>query len=113
MLLSRVFDHYLPQPPVPRNHRHKPNKAVFPSGHALMATSVGSTAAYVLSRESIAEPRAAAAAAAAFAIANPGLKLAVEKHWLSDAAGGLAAGLAIAAGCCAVYEAMRDDDENA
>src|SRR4051812_3543028 len=29
-LLSRVFDHVLPQPPVPANHRHKPNKAVFP-----------------------------------------------------------------------------------
>lgn len=107
-LLSMSLDHVVPQPPVPANHRHEPRKAVFPSGHALVSTSVASTAAYVLSREAMVDAHAAAFAAAAFSFANPALKLAVRKHWLSDAVGGVAAGVAVAAACCAAYERLRD-----
>jgi membrane-associated phospholipid phosphatase len=108
VLLSKAFDHALPQPPVPANHRHEPRKAVFPSGHGVLATSVASTAAYVLSREALVDPRVASMTAIVFSIANPALKLAVRKHWLSDAVGGVAAGVAIAAACCAAYEQLRD-----
>jgi membrane-associated phospholipid phosphatase len=107
-LLSKAFDHILPQPPVPANHRHEPRKAVFPSGHGLLATSVSSTAAYVLSREALLDSRAAAVGAIVFSLANPALKLAVRKHWLTDAVGGVAAGVAVAAACCAAYERLRE-----
>jgi membrane-associated phospholipid phosphatase len=107
--LAKLFDHALPQPPVPANHRHTPNKPVFPSGHAFLATSVSTTAAYVLHRERLINSRVAAAAAFAFSVANPGFKLAVRKHWLSDAVGGLAAGVAVAAACCAAYESLHED----
>lgn len=106
-LLAMSFDRMVPQPPVPANHRHEPRKAVFPSGHALVATSVSSTAAYVLSRERMVDVRAATLAATAFSLANPALKLAVRKHWLSDVVGGVAAGVAVAAACCAVYEQLK------
>ena len=108
-LIAKAFDHVLPQPPVPANHRHKPNKPVFPSGHALLSTSVASTAAYVLNRESLIDAAPAAIAAAAFSVGNPAIKLAVQKHWLTDAIGGVVAGVAIAAACCATYEQLRDD----
>jgi hypothetical protein len=108
-LLTQAFDRVLPQPPVPPNHRHKPGKAVFPSGHAFVPTAAASAAAYVLSREGLVDSHGAAAVATVFSLANPALKLAVRKHWLSDAVGGLAAGVAVAATCCAVYEQMRTD----
>jgi membrane-associated phospholipid phosphatase len=107
-LLAKVFDHLLPQPPVPANHRHEPQKAVFPSGHAMVGTAVSLTTAYVVSRERLASGAAAFPAAIVFSLGNPALKLAVRKHWPTDAIGGLAAGLAVAAACCAVYEAVRD-----
>src|SRR4051812_41282959 len=107
-LLAKAFDRLLPQPPVPANHRHKPNKAVFPSGHAMVGTAAALTTAYVLSREGLARPAIAMPPAIAFSLGNPALKLAVQKHWPTDALGGVAAGLAVAAACCAVYETFRD-----
>jgi membrane-associated phospholipid phosphatase len=107
-LLAKVFDRTLPQPPVPANHRHKPRKAVFPSGHAMVGTAVSMTAAYVMSRERLVKPAAIFPAAIAFSLGNPAAKLAVRKHWPSDVAGGLTAGVAVAAACCAVYELLRD-----
>jgi membrane-associated phospholipid phosphatase len=103
---SKAFDRLLPQPPVPPNHRHEPNKPAFPSGHAMLATAVAPTAAYVLGREELVPPRIAAAAAIAFSVSQPALKLAVRKHWASDVVGGWAAGATIAALCCAAYESL-------
>ena len=107
-LLAKAFDVLLPQPPVPESHRHEPRKAVFPSGHAMVGTAVALTTAYVVSRERLTSGAKAFPAAIVFSLGNPALKLAVRKHWPTDAIGGLAAGLSVAAACCAVYEAVRD-----
>jgi membrane-associated phospholipid phosphatase len=107
-VVAKACDALLPQPPVPAGHRDKPGKAVFPSGHALLSSATSFTACYVLSRERIVNTAPAAVAAGGFVVVNTAIKLGVRKHWMSDVAGGLAAGLAIAAGTCAVYEAMRE-----
>jgi membrane-associated phospholipid phosphatase len=70
----------------------------------MVPTSASLTTAYVLMREGLAAPAATVAAAIAISLANPALKLAVRKHWPTDVLGGLTAGVAVAAGCCAVYE---------
>jgi hypothetical protein len=70
----------------------------------MVPTSASLTTAYVLMREGLAAPAATVPAAIAFSLANPALKLAVRKHWATDVLGGLTAGVAVAAGCCAVYE---------
>ena len=106
-LLSLAFDELLPQPPVPTGHRDEPNKAVFPSGHAFVSTAIALTTAYVLTEERITPARLSAPLAGVLPLANTALKLGARKHWVSDAAGGVAAGVALAALCCAAYEAMR------
>ena len=75
----------------------------------MVGTAMALTAAYVLSRERMVDAKLALPAAALFSLANPALKLGVRKHWPSDAVGGVAAGVAIAAACCAVYEYLLDD----
>lgn len=107
-LLSLAFDDLLPQPPVPTGHRDEPDKPVFPSGHSFVSTAIALTTAYVLSEERIASPRIAAPLAAALPIANTALKLGARNHWMSDALGGVAGGVALAALCCAAYEIARD-----
>ena len=107
-VLAKLFDHLLPQPPVPAGHWRESNKPVFPSGHAMMSMSVAPTAAYVLSREQLAHLPSSMAAAVLFSLVHPALKLAVRKHWPTDAIGGVAAGVAISAACCAAYEHLRD-----
>lgn len=108
-LLGELLDRVLPQPPVPANQRHEPRKAVFPSGHGLLATSTALTAAYVISREELADGAMTFPPAIVFSLLNPALKLGVRKHWLSDAVGGVAAGVAVAAMCCALYELTRGE----
>lgn len=105
-VLGKACDELLPQPPVPTGHRDEPRKPVFPSGHTLISSGTAMTAGYVLSREQLVGAGPAAVVAGAFIAANTMLKLGARKHWMSDAAGGLAAGIAIAAGTCAVYEKM-------
>ena len=105
-VLSQLFDRVLPQPPAPPGHSRK-RKPVFPSGHAFGPGSVAWTAAYVLHREG----RVGAVAAVVPAIAYPAVmvsgKLLEEKHWASDALGGILAALALSAGCAAFYETRR------
>ena len=107
-VFGKVCDELLPQPPVPTGHRNEPRKPVFPSGHTLIATGTATTAGYVLSRERLVGAVPAATVAGGFVVANTLLKLGARKHWMSDAVGGLTAGIAIAAGTCAVYEKMRE-----
>jgi hypothetical protein len=107
-VVAKACDVLLPQPPVPAGHRDEPRKAVFPSGHALISSATSATACYVLSRERIVNTAPAAVVASGFVVVNTAVKLGARKHWMSDAVGGLAAGLAIAAGICAVYESMRE-----
>ena len=74
----------------------------------MVGTAVSLTTAYVLSREGIVSGVVTFPAAIVFSLGNPALKLAVRKHWLTDALGGVVAGLAVSAACCAVYETRRD-----
>ena len=106
--LSFVFDAVIPQPPVPTGHRDEPRKPVFPSGHAFMSTATASTAAYVLTREGFGRPQVVVPLAALLPIANTGLKLGARKHWASDVTGGVVGGFALAAFCCAAYEALSE-----
>jgi hypothetical protein len=73
-----------------------------------MSTVTAFTTAYVLTQERLVRPRVAVPFAALLPIVNTTLKLGVRKHWASDALGGVAGGIAVAALCCAVYEALSD-----
>lgn len=104
--LNPTFDKVLPQPPAPPGHPD-PNKPVFPSGHAFGPTTIAFGAAYVLSREEIAHPAVAFPVAAVVPLLTAGPRMLVQKHWLSDVAGGVLGGIAVAAACLAGYEAAR------
>lgn len=105
--LAPLFDELLPQPPAPPGRRNR-RKPVFPSGHAFGPTAVAATTAYLAAREGLARPRIAAPAAAVLPLLTVAGKLAGQKHWASDVFGGWLAGGALAAGCLAAYEAMRE-----
>ncbi|HEU4559606.1 MAG TPA: phosphatase PAP2 family protein [Longimicrobium sp.] len=104
--LNPTFDKVLPQPPAPPGHPD-PNKPVFPSGHAFGPSAVSLAAAYVASREGIAHPAVAFPVAAVVPLLTAGPRMLVQKHWLSDVAGGVLGGIAVAAACLAGYEAAR------
>jgi membrane-associated phospholipid phosphatase len=105
-VLSQVFDRTLPQPPAPPGHKKK-RKPVFPSGHAFGPGAVGWTAAYVFSREGRVQSGWAAVPAVLYPAFMVSGKLVEEKHWASDALGGLLAALALSAGSAALYEVRR------
>ncbi len=101
--LGPAFDRWLPQPPAPPGHASR-RDPVFPSGHALGPTAFALASAYVLTRESLAPPAVAIPLALAYPLASAGGKLVEERHWASDVLGGSLAGIAVAAGCLALYE---------
>lgn len=101
--LSTAFDHMLPHREPPPGRR-SPSTPSFPSGHAMHATAVANTIAYVLTREGIVDWRLAAALGG---VAGPGMgfgRLYLDRHWLTDVAAGWLAGISIAAFCSAAYE---------
>jgi membrane-associated phospholipid phosphatase len=102
--LSRALDRVPPHRTPPPGHPN-PQKPSFPSGHALETTAVALTCAYVLAREDLVPPTAAFSGAAVLAALSSGGRLYLDRHWISDTAGGTLAGLAIASGCAALYEA--------
>jgi hypothetical protein len=104
--LNPAFDKVLPQPPAPPGHPR--NKPVFPSGHAFGPSAVSFATAYVLSRERIAPAAVAFPAAAVVPLLTAGPRMLVQKHWVSDVAGGVLGGIALAAACLAGYEATRE-----
>ncbi len=110
--LSRAFDRWLPQPPAPPGHEER-DKPVFPSGHTFGPSAVGITAAYVLSYEGDARVRVAAPIAVVLPALLGGTRMLDERHWLSDVAGGLLGGIAVASVCLAGYEmtGRYTDDE--
>ena len=91
---------------VPPKHPHQ-NKPSFPSGHALEASAVSLTTAYVLARERLVGARPAFALAVAASVASPAGKIYRDRHWMTDAVGGWCIGTAIAAACAAVYEEVK------
>lgn len=101
--LSTSFDYVLPHRAPPPG-RKSPSTPSFPSGHALHATAVGNTIAYVLIREGIVNKPVAATLGA---LAGPALgfgRLYLDRHWLTDVAAGWLAGMSLAAFCAAGYE---------
>ena len=100
---SRVFDRLPPHQRPPEGHP-KPHKPSFPSGHALETTAVAGTTAYVLAREGLAGAPLAFGTAAALSASSTLGRLYLDRHWVSDALGGAALGLSIAAACAALYE---------
>jgi undecaprenyl-diphosphatase len=106
--LCRVFDRTLPHRPAPPGKREDRDEPSFPSGHALQTTAVALTTAYVLSREGKANAWIAAPAAAVLPLVSAGGRVTLDRHWASDVAGGLLAGLTVAACCAAAYEMLPD-----
>ncbi|MGI9077960.1 MAG: phosphatase PAP2 family protein [Gemmatimonadaceae bacterium] len=106
MIASRAFEVTLRhrQPPP---GRHSPSEPSFPSGHSLETAATSGILAYVLSREQLADPRFATAAA----LCIPGLsglgRIYLDRHWATDVGGGWLAGLTLAAVCAAMYEHAR------
>jgi membrane-associated phospholipid phosphatase len=106
-LAEPAFDHLLPQPPVPGGRTRR--QPVFPSGHTFKPTALALACAHVLSREGLAPRLPAFGVAVALPLASGVAKLVARKHWLSDVAGGVMAGVAIGSACCAAYELARGD----
>lgn len=100
--VNKQFDELLPQPPPPPGR--PPDHPVFPSGHAFGTSTVALTAAYVLSRERIARGAIVFPAALVVPVASSIARLAEEKHWISDIAGGHLAAITLASLALALYE---------
>jgi undecaprenyl-diphosphatase len=106
-LLNRLVTRTLHIRVVPPGHpAHRQQKPSFPSGHAMETTGVALTAAYVLARERILHPGVAFAAAGALAAASALGRLLLDRHWVSDAIGGVLLGGAVAAASGAAYETL-------
>ena len=105
--LSHLFEATItPRKPPPG--RHSPTEPSFPSGHSLETSAVSLTVAYVLAREGLADGRIAIPAALAVpAISGIG-RLYLDRHWSTDVMAGWLAGVTVAAGCAAAYEATAD-----
>jgi membrane-associated phospholipid phosphatase len=105
--LNEAFDRFLPQPPAPPGHANR-NKPVYPSGHMFGPLSLGLTLSYTLAREGLVSPALTLPSALAVPIVSAGSRLVMRKHWMSDAAGGLIGGIAVASACLAFYELNRE-----
>jgi membrane-associated phospholipid phosphatase len=102
-IFERGTDIQDPPPGHPKQH-----EASFPSGHALETSAVGLTSAYVLGRQKLVPPVPALALVAAISVATTAGRIHLDRHWVSDAAGGWLLGIATAATLCAAYEALAD-----
>ena len=85
--------------------RHSPQEQSFPSGHTLETAALALTAAHVLSREGLADPRVAFAIAAMIPLLEGAGRLYLDLHWATDVIAGLFGGIAIAGVCVLGYEA--------
>jgi undecaprenyl-diphosphatase len=105
-VLSRALDRLPPHRRPPAGHPN-PYKPSFPSGHALETTAVAGASAYVMARENLASAPAAFGTAVGLSLASTLGRLYLDRHWASDAVGGIALGLSVAAACAALYEAAN------
>jgi membrane-associated phospholipid phosphatase len=100
---SKMFDwtikHRAPPP-----GRRAPREQSFPSGHTLETAAVALTAAHVLWREGIADPRIAFPVAVMIPILEGAGRLYLDRHWTTDVIAGLLGGVTIAAVCTLGYE---------
>jgi membrane-associated phospholipid phosphatase len=107
-LVNPLFDKILPQPAPPPARRSNP-KPTFPSGHAFGLGAVAFTAAYLLHRENIITPAAAAPLALLPPLISGLGKIIEKKHWPSEVAGGLLVAATIASLSTLLYELERAD----
>lgn len=100
-IVERLLFH---RPPPPG--RGDPSVQSFPSGHTLEPLAVALTSSLVLAREELAPTWLAAPAAAAALVTGAG-RLVLDRHWVSDFAGGALLAVAVAGGCLGGYELAR------
>ena len=100
---SKSFD-WLLKHRAPPPGRRAPREQSFPSGHTLETAAVALTAAHVLWREGVADPRVAFPVAALVPILEGAGRLYLDRHWATDVIAGLAGGVTIAAICILGYE---------
>jgi len=105
---SRLFDRLPPNRRPPPGHP-KQNKPSFPSGHANETTAVSFTGAYVLIGEGHVAAGPAFALALLLSVVSPAGRMYLDRHWASDVVAGWCLGIAIAAGCAAIYETARSN----
>lgn len=100
---SKTFDwalrHRAPPP-----GRHAPREQSFPSGHTLETAALAMTAAHVLWREGIVDPRIAFPIAAAIPVLEGAGRLYLDRHWMTDVVAGMLGGMTLAAVCILGYE---------
>jgi membrane-associated phospholipid phosphatase len=102
-MMSRLFDRLPPNRRPPPGHPAQ-DKPTFPSGHANETTAVALTSAYVLAREGMVNATPAFAVATIMAVASPGTRMYLDRHWTTDVFGGWCLGISLAAACAATYE---------
>jgi membrane-associated phospholipid phosphatase len=100
---SKTFDWALKHRAPPPG-RHAPREQSFPSGHTLETAALSLTAAYVLWREGMADPRIAFPTAALIPLLEGAGRLYLDRHWTTDVIAGLLGGVTIAAVCVLGYE---------
>jgi undecaprenyl-diphosphatase len=105
IVLSRVLERVMTHRPPPPGH-DEPDSQSYPSGHALETTAVSIMSGYALLREGFASAAVTPLFAAASVASGLG-RLALDRHWASDALGGYCAGIALGAACAGVYEWRR------
>ena len=111
-LAGPLFDKMLPQPPVPPGRKADP-KPTFPSGHAFGLGAVALAVAYVLRREGMIGPAAAAPLALLPPLIGGVAKIIEKKHWPSEVAAGVLVAIVIASLSVLVYELERAEPSDA